>query len=260
MRTAILGWAALPLALLLLGAAPRPASANVLCDLSVSDKSTGSFGKQVQVATGQKFFIRVAVMNTSAIPLVSVCDIPGLKIRVGGLVMPWSVRTVLLPRLVAGTTIAAVCNSKGTFKTTVLVRFLNPYTGTVSEVADHIQVVAGGDDKKNDGKGKGGKDDKKIEDGSNLGELGGTQTGGTGGQQTGGTGGQQTGGTGSQTGGTGGQTGALGTGTGTQGGGTGTGTQTGGTGTQTGGTGGKKDPKTSGGGQQTGGDGSLGAF
>jgi hypothetical protein len=219
-----------------LGAAPRPAAANVLCDLGVSNKSNGGFGSQVTVATGQKFFLRVAVLNTSGIPLVSVCEIPGLKVRVGNVLSPFSVRTVLLPRIVTGTTLAAHSTSAGTFKTTVLVRFLDPFSGRVFEVADSVQVVvshvSGGDDKKSDTGGK--KDDK-----DGIGELGGQQTGGTGGQQTGSLGGQQTGGTGSQTGGTGGQTGVFGGQTGSTGG------------QQTGGTG-KDDKKTGGTGSQNG--------
>jgi hypothetical protein len=231
-------WAAVPLALLLIGAAPRPAAANVLCQLAVSDKVDGKFGSQMQVGTGQKFFLRLAVLNTSAIPLVSVIDIPGLKVRVGNVLTPFSVRSVLLPKIVAGTTLAAVCNTAGTFRTSVLVRFLDPFSGRIFEVADSVQIVVttvkGGDDKK----GGKGKDDKKGDDKTPVGELGGQQSGGTGGQQAGGTGGQQTGTTGGQqTGTTGGQQ------TGTTGG------------QQTGGTG-KDDKKTGGtGGQSTGGTG-----
>jgi hypothetical protein len=238
-------WAVLPLALLLIGAAQPRAAANVLCDLGVSDKSGGQFGKQIFVGAGQKFFIRVAVMNTSLSSVVSVCDIPGLKVRVGNTVMPWSVRTVLMPRQVAGTTIAAACPSPGSFKTTVLVRFLSPFTGRVHEVADTVSIVAvGPDDKKTDGTGGlGGKGDKTNGGTSPIGELGtgGQQSGGLGGQQSGGTGGQggQTGGTGGKddkTGGTGGKgdkTGGTG-GQGSQGGQSG---GLGGTGS-TGGTGG----------------------
>lgn len=201
--------AVLPLALLALGAAPRPAAAHLLCELAVSDKATGQFGKQIQVQPGQVFFLRIAVLNVSTGPLVAVCDIPGLRVSVGRVLVPFSVKGVFLPKQVSSTTIAIVAKSAGTIKTSLLVRFLHPFTARVYEVSDSVLIVSGvtGDDKKGAG-AKSGKDDKEKKGGvTPIGELGGAQqTGGTGAQQTGGTGAQQTGGTGAQqTGGAGGK-------------------------------------------------------
>jgi len=205
-----------PLALSLLCATARPASANVFVDLDAGKSVQGLFVDQIQVQTGETFFFRLAALNTSFIPLSTVCDIPALKVRVGNILVPFRIREVLFPGKITGMTFPAVCTRAGTFKVTVLLLFRNPFTGKVCEIADTVTLVcvdkvSGGDGKKDGalgGQQSGGQGGKK----DGTGTLGGQQSGTTGGQQSGSMGGQQ-GGKKDDTGAAGGQTGG-GTGSG----------------------------------------------
>jgi hypothetical protein len=251
-----------PLALLAVCAFARPASAQVLADLSVATSEAGPFLNQLTVVPDTKLFFRVAVLNRFSVPAVARVEVPLIR---------FSTNAILPSGQVASRLITAIGRTVGTHNVTLHVLYLNPFTGRVFEVTDTVRVIVGTlgptDGKKDSGSagqqqggagqqqgGKkddtGGLGDKKDDTGGagQQGQQG--QQGGTGSQggkkdDTGTLGGKKddTGGLGDKkddTGGAGQQQGSAGQqgGTGSQGG------QQGGTGSQggqQGGTGGKKD-------------------
>jgi hypothetical protein len=162
-----------PLALLAVCALARPASADVFVHVSVADTVSGAFGKQVQVSMGQKVFFRVSALNTFVIPLAAVCDIPILTIRVNRVVVPFRVKEILTSGKTGSMTFVAKCLRAGTFRVTAFVLFLNPFTGSLAEVADtalvacDATVTSGGAKDGATGTTGGGQEDTSI------GELGG---------------------------------------------------------------------------------------
>lgn len=191
-------WLAVLPAVLAVGFLARPASAHVLVDLGVSPKQEAKFEKQVKVSPGQLFFFRMVAVNVSVVPLIAVCDIPGLKVNLAGVLLPFSVREVLLPKRPSGMIIAALCPQPGTFKTTVFVRFLDPFTGRVREVHDTVVVVCELADGKKKAKDTGAVGKKDPAAGAQQGGAAGSQQAvgqlGASAQQTGAAGAQQTGG------------------------------------------------------------------
>jgi hypothetical protein len=204
MKAGIVARLGAPLALLAICTLARPASAGVLVDMSVADTMSGAFTKQVQVSMGQKVFFRVSALNTFVIPIVSVCDIPMLTLNVNGMLVPFSMKEILVSGKMGSMTLVASCTRAGSFRVTAFVLFVNPFTGVVSEVADTALVVCQATDTSGSmttgstGATGGKSGDTGGMDGS-IGVLGGTGT--MGGQQTGTMGGQQTGTMGGQQGG-----------------------------------------------------------
>jgi hypothetical protein len=216
MKAGIVARLGASLALLAICTLARPASAGVLVDMSVADTMSGAFSKQVQVSMGQKVFFRVSALNTFVIPIVSVCDIPMLTLSVNGMLVPFSVKEILASGKMGSMTLVATCTRAGTFRVTAFVRFINPFTGGVSEVADTALVVCqamGASSGMTTGStgATGGKTGGTGGTDGSIGVLGGTgsmgsmgsmgSTGTMGGQQTGTMGGQQTGTMGGQQGG-----------------------------------------------------------
>jgi hypothetical protein len=194
MKAGIVARLGAPLAILAICALARPASAGVLVDMSVADTMNGAFSKQVQVSMGQKVFFRVSALNTFVIPLVAVCDIPMLTLRVNGMLVPFSMKEILASGKMGSMTLVAACTRAGTFRVTAFVLFMNPFTGVVSEVADTALVACqamdtSGSMTTGSTGTMGGKTDGTGGTDGSIGVLGGTGT--MGGQQTGTMGGQQ---------------------------------------------------------------------
>jgi hypothetical protein len=121
---------------------------------------------------GQKVFFRVSTLNTFVFPLVAVCDIPVLTVRVKRVVVPFRVKEILISGKTSSMTLVAKCIRAGTFRVTAFVLFINPFTGRVLEVADTALVLC--DAKGTSGGAKDGSTDTTggQTDGS-IGELGG---------------------------------------------------------------------------------------
>jgi hypothetical protein len=199
MKAGIVARLGAPLAILAICALARPASAGVLVDMSVAGTMNGTFSKQVQVSMGQKVFFRVAALNTFVIPLMAVCDIPMLTLRVNGMLVPFSMKEILASGKMGSMTLVAACTRAGTFRVTAFVLFMNPFTGVVSEVADTALVVCQAMDTsgsmtagstgtmggKSDGTGGMGGTNGSIGVLGGTGTMGGQQTGTMGGQQGG---------------------------------------------------------------------------
>lgn len=129
------------LALLAVCAFSRPASADVFVDLGVADTMSGAFCKKVQVSMGQKVLFRVSTRNTFLIPIVAVCNIPLLTVRVNRVVVPFRVNAILTTGNAGSTTLVAKCKRAGTFQVTAFVLFFNPFTGCFQELCDTAMVT-----------------------------------------------------------------------------------------------------------------------
>jgi hypothetical protein len=173
MKARIVARLGAPLALLAVCALTRPASADVFVDMSVADTASGAFAKQVQVSMGQKVFFRVSALNTFVIPVVAVCDIPILTVRVNRIVVPFRVKEILTSGKTGSMILVANCLRAGTFRVTAFVLFLNPFTGSLAEVCDTALVACDASGTSGGAKdGTTGTTGGGQEDGS-IGELGG---------------------------------------------------------------------------------------